>query len=106
MELPYNGDGARTRKTVGGHTTQYVLDLATTLPVVISDTDAVYLYGLDILAQQQSERVYYFHDGPVAGGPSGSPPLREGEVMLPPSVLPPRRGGLRLYCALQRIGKG
>jgi RHS repeat-associated protein len=31
--------------------------------VVISDTDAVYLYGLDILAQQQSERLYYMHDG-------------------------------------------
>jgi RHS repeat-associated protein len=52
----------RTRKTVGGHTTQYVLDLAT-LPVVISDTDAVYLYGLDIIAQQQAERLYYFQDG-------------------------------------------
>jgi RHS repeat-associated protein len=31
--------------------------------VVISDTEAVYLYGLDILAQQQSERLYYAHDG-------------------------------------------
>jgi RHS repeat-associated protein len=62
-QFAYNGDGARISKTVGGHTTQYVLDLATTLPVVISDTDAVYLYGLDILAQQQAERLYYFHDG-------------------------------------------
>jgi RHS repeat-associated protein len=39
------------------------LDLAATLPVVVSDTEAVYLYGLDILAQQQAERQYYFHDG-------------------------------------------
>jgi RHS repeat-associated protein len=62
-ESAYNGDGVRTRKTVGGHTTKYVLDLATTLPVVISDTEAVYLYGLDILAQQEAERLYYFHDG-------------------------------------------
>jgi hypothetical protein len=31
--------------------------------VVISDTEAVYLYGLDILAQQQTERLYYMHDG-------------------------------------------
>jgi RHS repeat-associated protein/uncharacterized repeat protein (TIGR01451 family) len=62
-QFAYNGDGARTSQTVGGHTTQYVLDLATTLPVVISDTDAVYLYGLDILAQQQAERLYYMHDG-------------------------------------------
>ena len=31
--------------------------------MVISDTEAVYLYGLDISAQQQSERLYYMHDG-------------------------------------------
>ena len=43
--------------------TQYVLDLAATLPVVISDTETVYLYGLDILAQQQSERLYYAYGG-------------------------------------------
>ena len=58
-----NGDGVRTSKTVSGGTTQYALDLAATLPVVISDTDAVYLYGLDIIAQQQLERLYYMHDG-------------------------------------------
>jgi len=33
------------------------------MPVVISDTEAVYLYGLDIIAQQQSERLYYVHYG-------------------------------------------
>jgi RHS repeat-associated protein len=53
----------RTSKTLDGDTTQYVLDLATSLPVVVSDTEAVYLYGLDIIAQQQAERQYYFHDG-------------------------------------------
>jgi len=37
----HNGDGVRTTKTVDGITTQYVLDLASALPVVISDTDAV-----------------------------------------------------------------
>jgi len=62
-EFAYNGDGVRTSKTVSGDTTQYVLDLAATLPVVISDTEAVYLYGLDIIAQQQADRQYYFHDG-------------------------------------------
>jgi RHS repeat-associated protein len=61
--LAYNGDGIRTSKTVAGDTTQYIQDLAATLPVVISDTEAVYLYGLDIIAQQQSERLYYVHDG-------------------------------------------
>jgi uncharacterized protein RhaS with RHS repeats len=48
---------------VDGDTTQYVLDLAASLPVVVSDTEAVYLYGLDIIAQQQSERLYYLSDG-------------------------------------------
>jgi RHS repeat-associated protein len=31
--------------------------------VVISDTEAVYLYRLDIIAQQQAERLYCVHDG-------------------------------------------
>jgi RHS repeat-associated protein len=62
-QFAYNGDRVRTSKTVAGDTTEYALDLAATLPVVISDTEAVYLYGLDILAQQQSERLYYVHDG-------------------------------------------
>jgi RHS repeat-associated protein len=62
-QYAYNGDGVRTSKTASGDTTEYVLDLAATLPVVISDTDAVYLYGLDIIAQQQTERLYYMHDG-------------------------------------------
>jgi RHS repeat-associated protein len=53
----------RTRKTIAEDTTEYVLDLAATLPVVISDTEAVYLYGLDIIAQHQSETLYYVHDG-------------------------------------------
>ena len=62
-QFAYNGDGVRTSKTVAGDTMEYVLDLAATLPVVISDTEAVYLYGLDIIAQQQAERLYYAHDG-------------------------------------------
>ena len=70
-QFAYNGDEARscgahsrtTIKTVSGEATQYVLDLMATLPVVISDTEAVYLYGLDILAQQQVEMLYYMHDG-------------------------------------------
>jgi RHS repeat-associated protein len=55
----------RVGKTIGATTTDYLLDLASTLPVVISDTDAVYLYGLDIIAEQlaRAERYYYVHDG-------------------------------------------
>ena len=55
-QFAYNGDGVRTSKTASGDTTEYVLDLAAALPVVISDTEAVYLYGLDIIAQQQLGR--------------------------------------------------
>ena len=36
--------------------------MTATLPVVISDTEAVYLHGLDIIAQQQSERLHCVHD--------------------------------------------
>ena len=33
--------------------------------MVIRDTNAIYLYGLDIIAQQQAQaRLYYMHDGP------------------------------------------
>ena len=46
--LSLNDDGVLTSKTVGADTTQYAQDLAATLPVGISDTEAVYLYGLDI----------------------------------------------------------
>jgi RHS repeat-associated protein len=61
--IGHNEAEHRTSKTVAGDTTDYVVDLAATLPVVISDTQAVYLYGLDIIAQQQSGRLYYVHDG-------------------------------------------
>jgi RHS repeat-associated protein len=70
-ELALCPDGARAclgcspsiSKTVAGETAEYALDLMATLPVVISDTEAVYLYGLDIIAHQQSQRYYYMHDG-------------------------------------------
>ena len=58
-------------KTVDGTKTDYVVDLAATLPVVISDTDAIHLYGLDIIAEKlalrqgsgQAQTYYYVHDG-------------------------------------------
>jgi YD repeat-containing protein len=40
-QFAYNGDGLRASKTVAGDTTEYALDVAPTLPVVISDTEAV-----------------------------------------------------------------
>jgi hypothetical protein len=54
-----NGDGVRTSKPIGEHTRQYVLELAATLPVVISDTEGVYLYGLDIIAQRDAYDDWY-----------------------------------------------
>ncbi|NIN63248.1 MAG: hypothetical protein GTO63_00735 [Anaerolineae bacterium] len=55
----------RVSKTTGASTMDYLVDLASTLPLVISDTDAVYLYGLDIIAEQLAgaDRYYYVHDG-------------------------------------------
>jgi RHS repeat-associated protein len=55
----------RVATTNYGMTDDCLLDLAATLPVVISDTDAVYLYGLDIIAEQLAgaDRYYYVHDG-------------------------------------------
>jgi hypothetical protein len=58
-QFAYNGDGVRTSKTVAGDTTQYVLDLAATLPVVISDTEAAYLYEWDIIAQRDAYDDWY-----------------------------------------------
>ena len=31
--------------------------------MVITDTDAIYLYGLDIIAEQHAQRYYYVHHG-------------------------------------------
>ena len=59
----YNGDGVRISKTIDGLATQYLVDLVASLPVVISDTEAIYVYGVDIIAQQQAQRYYYVHDG-------------------------------------------
>jgi hypothetical protein len=80
------------RKTVAGDTTRYVLDLAPTLPVVISDTEAVYLYGLDIIARQQSQTLYYVRDG--LGSVRSNPP--------PPQCSPMHhRGGGGRNCHLE-----
>lgn len=58
-QFAYSGDGVRVSKTTDGATTQYVLHLAATLPVVICDTEAICLCGLNIIAQQQAESETY-----------------------------------------------
>ncbi len=39
---------------VSGHGTGYVRDLAATLPVAVSGSEAVYLYGLDCKPPRQA----------------------------------------------------
>jgi YD repeat-containing protein len=96
-QFAYNGDGIRTSKTVAGDTTQYVLDLAATLPVVISDTQAVYLYGLDILARHHM------------GRDSAPPESAAKEMQSPPRpILPHRRTGVAqglVVCASAHRGR-
>lgn len=42
-------------------TTDYLWDKAAPLPVIISDTNSLYLYGLSLIAQQQGVDVSYCH---------------------------------------------
>jgi len=69
VDSTYNGDGVRVGKSVSGTPTTYVQDLGTGLPVVLVETtggqDTLYLYGLDLIAQVQSDgsRRYYHTDG-------------------------------------------
>ncbi|MCL5256687.1 MAG: hypothetical protein M1319_02690, partial [Chloroflexi bacterium] len=60
-QYTYNGDGIRVRKNVNGTSTDYIWDLGLGLPVVLTDTNSIYLYGLDLIAQQQGEDVSYYH---------------------------------------------
>jgi RHS repeat-associated protein len=66
----YNGDGARMAKVVDGTIISYVLDVNTPLPVVLMEQRGAqgtvhYLYGLDLLGQQQPAQdwLYYHGDG-------------------------------------------
>jgi len=56
----YNGLGNRYQQTVNGETSTYTLDLAASLPQVISDGTYTYLYGANRFAQQSTIRTDYF----------------------------------------------
>jgi RHS repeat-associated protein len=63
----YNGDGLRTSKTVNGTTTQFTRDSSGSLPLLLSDGTADYLYGPDGLPLEQvalasGATYYYDHD--------------------------------------------
>jgi len=75
MPFSYNGDGVRTSKTVAGDTTEYVLDLAAGLPLVISDTEAVYLFGLDDVGNRLQVVETLLPPGEGGGGFAESGPV-------------------------------
>jgi YD repeat-containing protein len=56
----YNGLGDRLQQTVDGQTTTYTLDLNAGLTQVLSDGTNTYLYGLDLVAQQNGADTEYF----------------------------------------------
>jgi RHS repeat-associated protein len=61
----YNGDGLRVGQTLNGQGTTFTWDVAAALPQVLATSDgAAYLYGLGLLAQQQSGAWQY----PLADG--------------------------------------
>jgi len=64
----YNGDGDRISQTVDSTLTTYVLDVATPLTMVLSETSngstLTYWHGLDVLAQSDGTNTKYFeYDG-------------------------------------------
>ena len=69
VQFAYDGDGVRLGKTVNGVTTSYLQDTAAGLPVVLAETtggqSSWYLYGNDLLAQEDPSSVasFYHNDG-------------------------------------------
>ncbi len=62
----YNGDGLRMRSTSGGNPTPYVWDTTGSIPELLSDSTASYIYGPNGAAIEQIDATntpsYYFHD--------------------------------------------
>ncbi len=66
VQMTYDGDGKRSRKTVNSTATNYAYDIDTPLPLVLTETTGgtatSYLYGADLLAQYDNNGVpTYFH---------------------------------------------
>ena len=63
----YNGDGVRIERTVDATSTTYLQDLASGLPVVLSETTGAstsrYVYGADLIALVEATTSYYHADG-------------------------------------------
>jgi RHS repeat-associated protein len=58
----YNGLGDRYTQTVGGNTTNYVLDLNAGLTQVLDDGVNTYTYGLSRISQTNTETEYFLGD--------------------------------------------
>ncbi|HLB47456.1 MAG TPA: RHS repeat-associated core domain-containing protein, partial [Anaerolineales bacterium] len=60
----YNGDGVRTARETSSTYTEYVIDHNRSLPVVLYDESAFYVWGLDLIARiVGSTQQYYHYDG-------------------------------------------
>jgi len=65
----YNGDGVRTAQIVGGVRTDYVVDVAASLPQVLAETTGgqttTYLYALGLVGQKRGTNnpEYFAYDG-------------------------------------------
>jgi RHS repeat-associated protein len=57
----YNGAGLRVASIQNSTATSYTWDVAGDIPEVITDTNSLYLYGLDLIAQQAGSDVSYYH---------------------------------------------
>ncbi len=90
-QYAYNGDGNRIRKTVDGITTQYVLDLAATLPVVISDTEAIYV-RLDAINAKREGSIARALSSYMAGTTGFEPAISclTGRYVKPSYTTPPQ----------------
>ena len=69
VQFAYDGDGKRSSKTVNGATTNYLYDVNTLLPVVLSESadgnDTLYTYGAELVAMTDpaGNQTYYHYDG-------------------------------------------
>ncbi|HLB47457.1 MAG TPA: RHS repeat-associated core domain-containing protein [Anaerolineales bacterium] len=60
----YNGDGVRTARETSSTYTEYVIDHNRSLPVLLYDETAYYVWGLDLIARiSGSTQQYYNYDG-------------------------------------------
>mgnify|MGYP006286877245 CR=1 FL=1 len=71
VDYQYDGLGNRMASVRGGAETRYVLDIGSSLPNVLAETDAGgnitarYIYGLGLIARVDTEGTHYYHYDPL-----------------------------------------